>query len=98
QLVALGLHCLWSGSFAEARAALKKALERTPDALDAHVILAATHAAKGQEREAQREEQEILHIEPDFKIREWVPRLFPFKHEQDAKRMMALLRKAGLPE
>ena len=96
QLNALGLICLWSGSLEEARAALEKAIERTPDALDPHVILAAAHAAQGQE--AKGEKQEILRIEPDFNSKEWVPRLFPFKHEQDSERMMELLRKAGLPE
>ncbi|MCZ6473998.1 MAG: adenylyl cyclase, partial [SAR324 cluster bacterium] len=73
-----------------------KVLERTPDAVEAHIILAAVHAAQGQE--AQREQQEILRIEPDFKLKEWVPRRFPFKHEEDTERMMELLRKAGLPE
>ncbi|MCZ6558281.1 MAG: hypothetical protein O7A69_10970, partial [SAR324 cluster bacterium] len=98
QLNALGLHCFWSGSLDEARAALKKGLEGTPDSLVDHVILAAAHAAQGQEREAKREEQEILRIEPDFKLKEWVPRQFSFKHEEDTERMMELLRKAGLPE
>ncbi|MCZ6646968.1 MAG: hypothetical protein O7B79_12105, partial [SAR324 cluster bacterium] len=98
QLISLGLHCLWSGNLNEAYAAFKKTLERTPDALDAHVILAAVHAAQGQEREAKEEEQEILRIEPDFNLTEWVPRLFPFKHEADLERMVELLRKAGLPE
>ena len=96
QLFSLGLHCLWSGNLEEARAALKNALEQTPDSLEAHVILAATHAAQGQE--AKREEQDILRIEPDFNLKEWVPRLFPFKDEADSERMMELLRKAGLPE
>ncbi|MCZ6532487.1 MAG: adenylate/guanylate cyclase domain-containing protein, partial [SAR324 cluster bacterium] len=78
--------------------ALKNALEGAPDSLYAHVILAAVHAAQGQEKEAKGEEQEILRIEPDFKLKEWVPRRFPFKHEEDTERMMELLRKAGLPE
>ena len=90
------MHCLWSGSLTEARTALNNALERTPDSIDTHVILAAVHAAQGQE--AKREAQEILRIEPDFNLKEWVPRLFPFKHEEDSERMMELLRKAGLPE
>jgi len=98
QLITLGLHCLWSGSIEEARAVLKQAVERTPDSLDTHVILAAAHAEQGQEKEAKGEEQEILRIEPDFNLEEWVPRLFPFKHEEDSERMMELLRKAGLPE
>jgi adenylate cyclase len=96
QLIDLGLHCLWSGSLEEARAALKQAVERTPDWISAHVILAAAHAAQGQE--ARGETQEILRLEPDFSLKEWVPRLFPFKYEEDAERMMELLRKAGLPE
>jgi adenylate cyclase len=98
QLYTLGLHCFWSGSLEEARAALKKALEGAPDYLDAHVILAAVHAAQEGEREAKGEEQEVLRIEPDFKLKEWVPRLFPFKNEEDSERMMDLLRKASLPE
>ena len=98
QLYSLGLHCLWSGSLEEARAALNKALEGAPDSLDAHVILAAAHAAQGQEREAKWEQQEILRIEPEFSLKERVPRLFSFKHEEDSQRMMELLRKAGLPE
>ena len=98
QLFTLGLHCLWSGSLEEALAALKKAVAGAPDDLYAHVILAAAHAAQGGEKEAQGEEQEVLRIEPDFKLKERVPRLFPFKHEEDSERMMELLRKAGLPE
>ena len=98
QLITFGLHCLWTGRLEEARAALKKALERTPDALDVHVILAAAHAEQGQEREAKGEQQEILRLEPDFNLKEWVPRLFPFQHEIDSERMIFLLRIAGLPE
>ncbi len=98
QLNTFSLHCLWSGTLEEARAALKKVLERTPDAVEAHIILAAVHAAQGQEREAKGEQQEILRIEPDFKVKESVTRLYPFKHEEDSDRMMELLRKAGLPE
>ena len=98
QHYSLSLHCLWSGSNEEALFEIKKAIERTPDSLYPHVILAAVHAAQGEERGAKREEQEILRIEPDFKLKEWVPRLFPFKHEQDSEQMMELLRKAGLPE
>ena len=48
--------------------------------------------------EATQEKQEILRIEPNFNLKEWVPHLFPFKHEQDSERMMELLRKAGLPK
>ncbi|MCZ6627544.1 MAG: hypothetical protein O7E56_04865, partial [SAR324 cluster bacterium] len=98
QLYSLGLHCLWSGSLEEARATLKKAIQRTPDAVADHAFLAATHVVQGGDREAKGEGQEILRIEPDFNLKEWVPRLFPFKHEADLERMVELLRKAGLPE
>jgi adenylate cyclase len=84
-----------SGQYEEAIAILKKALDRAPDDIMAHVWLAATYISSGQEDKARAEAQEVLRIDSEFSVERFAKRM-PFKNEAEREQLIDVLRKAGL--
>ena len=85
------------GQYDEAVVALKKALQRKPDLLMAHIFLAACYSSMGRDAEAASATKEVLRINPRFSV-ESHEKTLPYKDKTDVVREVAALRKAGLPE
>jgi adenylate cyclase len=89
---------LWgSGQYGEAIPHLIKAVEKEPDDLLAHVVLAATYSAAGQEQKARASANEVLRINPKFSVERFM-RAQPYKDQATRARFAQALVKAGLPE
>jgi adenylate cyclase len=84
-----------TGRFEEAVSAYKKALQRSPDNLLAHVLLAATYSMMGLEKEARAEAGEVLRINPKFSLDYFVKTL-PYKDQSQIDKVVNAMRKAGL--
>jgi tetratricopeptide (TPR) repeat protein len=83
------------GRYEEAIEALKKVLRRHPDHLSANLALASTYSDMGREKEARAAAAAVLRIDPNFSVERFLGSR-PYKYEDDRKREMDLLRKAGL--
>ena len=57
-----------TGRLEEAVSAYKKAFQRAPDHLIAHIGLATTYSLMGREEEARAEAQKVLRINPKFSL------------------------------
>ena len=79
----------------EAVSAYKKALQRSPDNLLAHVLLATTYGKMGREKEARAEAAEVLRINPKFSL-DYFAKALPFKDQKVTNNLIDALRKAGL--
>jgi tetratricopeptide (TPR) repeat protein len=85
------------GQHEKAIALCKRALERNPDQLFAHIALAATYSEVGSGEEASASVAEALRIKPKFNL-EWFEKMLPWKKKADVDRMVDALRKAGIPD
>jgi len=84
-----------TGRYEEAVSAHKKALQRSPDNLLAHVFLAATYSGMGHEKEARAEAAEVLRINPNFSV-DYFAKALPYKDQSVKDSYVNALRKAGL--
>jgi adenylate cyclase len=84
-----------TGRFEEAVSAYKKALQRAPDNIFAHVGLTATYSLMGREKEARAEAAEVLRINPKFTTDYYV-KTHPYKDQSVVDRYVDACRKAGL--
>jgi Tfp pilus assembly protein PilF len=75
----------------------KRALERNPDQLFAHITLAAAYSELGRTGEASASATEALRIKPNFNL-EWFEKMLPWKNKADVDRFFDALRKAGIPD
>ncbi|MBP1741651.1 MAG: adenylyl cyclase class-3/4/guanylyl cyclase, partial [Deltaproteobacteria bacterium] len=91
----LGSALSLAGRSEEAVSAHKKALQRSPDNLLAHVLLATTYSMMGREKEARAEAAEVLRINPNFSL-DYFAKALPFKDQKVINKLMDALRKAGL--
>jgi len=73
----------------------KKAVDRNPKNLPAHLVLAACYSLAGREKEAQAEAAEVLRINPNYSL-ERLAKTDPQKNQVVKKRYIDALRKAGL--
>jgi tetratricopeptide (TPR) repeat protein len=73
----------------------KKAVDRNPKNLPAHLALAASYSLAGREKEAQAETAEVLRIYPNYSL-ERLAKTDPSKNQVAKKRYIDALRKAGL--
>jgi len=85
------------GRYEDAKAALDKALDREPTNLFAHIGLAATYLYLGRQQEAHAEAAKILKLDPEFSLEDLAKKM-PYKNKADIERLVAALRKTGLPE
>ena len=93
--VQLGHAYRLTGRFEEAVSEYKKALQRSPDNLVAHVVLAVTYSMMGREKEARAEASEVLRLNPKFSSDSWAKRL-TFKDQSVTENYIDALRKVGL--
>jgi adenylate cyclase len=82
------------GRFDEAVAAARSALQAKPTFPMAYRCLAAALAHLGRDAEARKTAAQLLELESDFRISEWVVRSGQWR----AQMLIDGLRKAGLPE
>jgi len=73
----------------------KKAVDRNPKNLPAHLVLAASYSLAGREKEAQAEAAQVLKISPNYSL-ERLAKTDPTKNQIVKKRYIDALRKAGL--
>jgi len=92
----LGRAYFMTGRYDKSVVTYKKALNVSPNYLDAHVFLAACYISMGREEETSAAVKKVLDINPKFSIESWAKRL-TFKEEADIERVLSALRKAGLP-
>ena len=83
--------------YKEAVAPLKRLRDHKPNFVPAYLLLAASYAELGQVEEARHETAEALKLNPALSIAAFGERL-PYKNSADLERLLAALRKAGLPE
>jgi adenylate cyclase len=91
----LGLAYLFAGQHEAAIKQCKKATDREPNNLGAHLALAAAYSVSGRDEEAQAVGGEILRIEPKFSV-EYFSRTLAYKNQADKEIFITALRKAGL--
>ena len=75
--------------------ASKKALQKAPNDLLSHLLLAAAYSRAGRMEEAQTEAAEVLRINPKFSL-EYFAKRMTLKNQDDKDRVIEALRKAGL--
>jgi adenylate cyclase len=92
----LGRAYFMTGQYDKAIETFKKAVHVNPDYLIAHAFLAACYISLDRQAEAAAEAEEVLRINPHFKIESYSKTL-PYKDEADIERYVVALRKAGLP-
>jgi len=85
------------GRIEEAIIALKKAVERAPNYLMAHLHLLAAYMMIGREQEGHAEAAEVLRINPGFSIEQFA-RTTVIKDRKRVETIAQALRKAGLPD
>jgi adenylate cyclase len=82
----------------EAVSAYKKSIQRSPNDIMSHILLAATYIMMGREQEARAEAAEVLKINPKFSLDNYA-KVRPPRDPRDQSRRDAhinALRKAGL--
>jgi len=90
-----------AGQYEEAITASNKAVKLSPNppaSFIARLELAASHSLLGREKEARAEVAEILKIAPKFSLEYMATKVTYYKNRADLERLIAALRKAGLPE
>jgi adenylate cyclase len=93
----LGLAHLFAGQHDKAIQECKKATDREPNNLGAHIALVAAYSISGRHKDARAAASEILRIEPKFSV-EYFSRTLTYKNQSDKDRFISALRQAGLPE
>jgi adenylate cyclase len=91
----LGHALRMTGQFEEAVSAFKKALQRAPHHVVAHIGIGATYSLMGREKEARAEAEEILRINPKFSL-DYYKIQSPYKDPSEIDKIADALRKAGL--
>jgi adenylate cyclase len=84
-----------TGRFEEAVLAYKKSVQREPNNIIAHLGLATAYSMMGREKEARAEAVEVLRINPNFSLDNYV-KMLPIKDQSKIDRTVDALRKAGL--
>jgi TolB-like protein len=92
---AFSLTCRMAGRYSEALEQAKKAVEQDPRNPIAHIALAASLFLVGREEEARAAAADVLRINPNFSVEQYVNGL-PLKDQFQAERYIETLRKVGL--
>jgi len=83
------------GQYEEAIPLCKRVLQRWPDNIFAHIILAATYSMSDRDEDARSEATEVLRIDPNFSLERFA-RTRLHKNQANTARFVDALRKAGL--
>src|SRR5262245_21133667 len=94
-LLAVGTVYAAAGRPEEAIALLRRYLNRYPNILEPHLVLATIYSELGREAEARTEAAEVLRLNPQFSLEVRKQRV-PIKDPAMLERHLAALRKAGL--
>jgi len=84
-------------NYEKALDAIKRSVSRNPDALPAHVYLAACFGLMGNNAPARESLNNVQRIFPGFTTN-WARTYLPYKRSEDLERLIEGLRTAGLPE
>jgi adenylate cyclase len=87
-----------TGRLEEAVSVYKKALQRAPDYIPAHLGLAGAYVRMGREKEARAEAEEVLRINPKFSLDYFAKTVLVYKDQSVTDRIVDTWRKAGLPD
>jgi adenylate cyclase len=93
----LGRAYFMTRQYEESIAALKKMMQQAPNNYIVHVYLAACYSSLGRDAEATAETKEVLRINPKFSVESFA-KGFHYKNTADSEKLVAALKKAGLPE
>jgi adenylate cyclase len=93
--VRFGLALRMTGRLEEAVSANKKALQRAPDYIAAHIGLLTTYSLMGRDKEARAEAEEVLRINPKFSL-DYYAKTVPLKDRSQIDKVVNAMRKAGL--
>ncbi|GJL82820.1 MAG: guanylyl cyclase [marine bacterium B5-7] len=93
----LGRALFFDGSVIDAQAHLRRAIELNPGLADAHIYLTAALGAADDHDAAIVEGKQVISIEPDFRISNWLTREQGIESSYRDKLRVAL-KKAGLPD
>jgi adenylate cyclase len=96
-LQALGIAYRLTGQIDAAITTFGVAQKRSPDYLATHVNLASTLGEADRQNETRKPVSEILRIQPNFSIRQYMNKM-SYRHPEELERFAAGLHKAGLPE
>ncbi len=86
-----------AGRYEEAIAADEELLQLLPDYIWGHINLTAWYSLFGREEEASEAAKEVLRIDPKFSIEKYAIDI-QYENQEDKKRYLDALRKAGLPD
>ncbi len=84
-----------TGRFEEAVMEYKKAIQRSPDNILAHINLAACYSMMGREKEAHAEAAEVLRINSKYSLDSFA-KTQAYKDQSETDKIISALRKAGL--
>jgi adenylate cyclase len=84
-----------TGRLEEAVSEYKKVIQRIPNYIWGHLMLAATYSEMGREKEASAEVEEVLRINPKLSL-DFVAKTSLYKDQSVRENMLNALRKAGL--
>jgi len=93
--VRFGLALRMVGRLEEAVSAHKKAIQRAPDYIVAHIGSGTTYSLMGREKEARAEAKEVLRINPKFSL-DYYAKTLPLKDQSEIDKTVNAMRKAGL--
>ena len=91
----LAYSCTAMGQYEEAIRILKRIVEKQPDQIVAHTMLAVAYVLSSREDDARKEVAEVLRIDPAFSVERFFGTL-PYKDQVEVGRRKEALRKAGL--
>jgi adenylate cyclase len=91
----LGMAYREAGKYEESITACKKALQRQPSNIYAHIVLAATYSLLNRQEEAHAAAAEVLRIDPKFSL-DYFAESRPHIDPANTARLIETLRKAGL--
>ena len=83
-----------TGQLEEAVSAYKKALQRAPDHLIAHIALTTVYSLMGRDEEARAEAQEVLRINPKFSLGPFKKKALVFKDKSENDMVINAMTKA----
>jgi adenylate cyclase len=85
-----------TGRLKEAVSVYKKALQRAPDYIPAHLGLAGAYIRMGRNKEARAEAEEVLRINPKFSLDYFAKTVLVYKDPSVTDKIVNTWRKAGL--